>query len=79
MYEGKNNNECWISLLHSEKLQTSPERLAMNQGDGYRQVQEERWRAHNTSDCMSEAFAFSLFRTQIDRAIPPLDYGKGCE
>ena len=29
-------------LSRSAKLKSSPERLAMNQGEGYRTVQEER-------------------------------------
>ena len=31
-----------LKNLLVEKLHTSPERLAMSRGDGYRQVQEER-------------------------------------
>ena len=54
----------------------------MNQGDGYRAVQEERYVHGVPPQPLHTALPHAMYcalRMQIDRAIPPLDYGKGCK
>ena len=65
----------------STKLGRSPEKLAMHQGDSYRPKQEERQVADQILSSLCLVYVHMCVcgcRIQIDRAIPPLDYGKGC-
>ena len=64
------------------RMDVFPENLAMNQGDTFRQFQEERSVSPITlHNCLQQADTVCFCRTIIDRSIPPvkLNDGKGRE